>query len=498
MNPELLERVLSCPKLPSLPAIAVKVIELTQDDKVSIKVIAETIANDQALSSKLLRTVNSSFYGLRQPCSSINQAMVMLGLSAVKTLALGFSLVASLAKDKSEGFDYAAYWQRSLVSGIAAKCIAGQAKCGHDEEAFLGGLLQDIGMIALYQAIREEYGDLLARAGSDHRQVQRLELAELEVSHADIGSMMASRWKLPPELVMPIKYHERPSAAPLEHVDVCKCVALGNIVADVLSSPEPAVPLRRLYERCSDMMGLSAGQVDDVIRQATTGSKEIAGLLAVDPGQIPEPEQLITRATTQLADFALPFQPGQDADIDPLDAKLNDSVTGLAGELAFKRNVIAAFEQASAGLAPFTICFLSVDRYAALIAEQGRNATDAVLAAIAGRLQASLRHNSVLLCRISESRFAALMPGIDRMTATRMVDSARASVFAAPLDVHIPGLLPFQVAASLSAGVACVDQSSITRFKEPADLISVVTAAVDAAERAGANSIRVFAPRLAA
>ncbi len=98
MNPEILDKVLACKQLPSLPAVAMRVLELSGQENVSFKEIADTITNDQGLSSKVLRTVNSSFYALRKPCASINQSIVMLGLSAVKTLALGFSLVGSIAK----------------------------------------------------------------------------------------------------------------------------------------------------------------------------------------------------------------------------------------------------------------------------------------------------------------------------------------------------------------------------------------------------------------
>ena len=104
MNPEVLEKVLSCHKLPSLPAVAMRVVELTQDQKVSMRALAETIQNDQALTAKILKTVNSSLFGLRQKCSSINQAIIMLGMSAVKTLALGFSLVTAI-KDSTQEFD---------------------------------------------------------------------------------------------------------------------------------------------------------------------------------------------------------------------------------------------------------------------------------------------------------------------------------------------------------------------------------------------------------
>ena len=124
MNSEYLEKVLSCPRLPSLPAVAMRVLELTADDNVNLKELAVTISNDQALATKVLKTVNSSFYGLRKPCSTINQAIIMLGLSAVKTLALGFSLVSTLAKFEGLDFDLQSYWRRALLSGIGGKCFA--------------------------------------------------------------------------------------------------------------------------------------------------------------------------------------------------------------------------------------------------------------------------------------------------------------------------------------------------------------------------------------
>src|SRR5688572_1757354 len=109
MNPELLEQVLSCNRLPTVPAVAMRLIDLTRDNNVSMRALAELITNDQGLAAKILRTVNSSFYGLRQRCSSINQAIVMLGLSAVKSLALGFCVVQAVKDCDTEGFDHIAY-----------------------------------------------------------------------------------------------------------------------------------------------------------------------------------------------------------------------------------------------------------------------------------------------------------------------------------------------------------------------------------------------------
>ena len=114
MNQEIIDQILSCPALPTLPAVAVQVLDLTRRPDVSMDDLAVTIQNDQGLSAKVLKTVNSSFYGVRRPCSTINQAIVMLGMAAVKNLALSFSLVSAVNQDGSSEFDFPSYWRRGL------------------------------------------------------------------------------------------------------------------------------------------------------------------------------------------------------------------------------------------------------------------------------------------------------------------------------------------------------------------------------------------------
>ena len=97
MRDELLEQILVCPSLPSLPAVALRVIELAGKSDVVMKELASTIEQDQGLAAKVLRTVNSSFYSVRTKCSTISKALVLLGLGPVKTLSLGFSLVSAVA-----------------------------------------------------------------------------------------------------------------------------------------------------------------------------------------------------------------------------------------------------------------------------------------------------------------------------------------------------------------------------------------------------------------
>src|ERR1700748_459094 len=127
MNEQLLQRIKQCPSLPSLPTIAVQVLDLAQKADVDIAEIARIISKDPAMSGKILKTVNSSFYQRSQHVSTISHALVILGLQSVKTLVLGFSLVTSLTKNKSKGFDYLSYWKRSIYAATAARSIAAKA-----------------------------------------------------------------------------------------------------------------------------------------------------------------------------------------------------------------------------------------------------------------------------------------------------------------------------------------------------------------------------------
>ena len=124
MNEQLVQKIRNCPNLPSLPAIAVQVLELAQKSDADIAEIARIISKDPALSSKILRTVNSSFYGRSQNVSTISHALVILGLQSVKTLVLGFSLVSNLSKTRAKGFKHVIYWKRSIFAATASRSLA--------------------------------------------------------------------------------------------------------------------------------------------------------------------------------------------------------------------------------------------------------------------------------------------------------------------------------------------------------------------------------------
>lgn len=499
MNPELFEQVLSCKRLPTIPAVALRVVELTRDKNVSMRALAELITNDQGLTAKVLRTVNSSFYGLRQPSSSINQAIVMLGLSAVKSLALGFCVVEAVKDCDSAGFDLVSYWRRSLHTGIAARCIAKEARIGFEEECFLGGLLQDVGMIALYQTLGPDYVRIIERTNGDHRLLCRYELDELEVQHPDIGAILASRWKLPEELTLPIKYHERPTAAPISHSKIIRAVGLGNDAADFLAAAEPAAPLRRFYERADLWFGLNNSQADDVLKRVSIATKEIATLLELDAGRPIDTQALLASAREQLTSLTVPDL----IDLDRQDGNQTlqyippedlDELTGLPKRRRFEQTMIAAFEQARAADTHLSMAIFEIDQLPEIAEKYGADASDSVVINVAARLKHSFRGTRGLVCCYEDGRVAVAMPRTDKLAALRAVEQARTSIQATPIELVAGRDAPPTVTVTASVGLTAAAPELLARFDDIAGLTSVTEQAVRAAQRAGRNVTRVYAP----
>ncbi|MBY0313130.1 MAG: GGDEF domain-containing protein [Phycisphaerales bacterium] len=499
MNPEMLERVMSCRDLPTLPAVAMRVLELTSTENVSMKALAETIQNDQALAAKVLRTVNSSMYALRTKCSSINQAIVMLGPSAVTTLALGFTHVSAIKHSRTEGFDLEDHWKRSLYTGVAARIIASKARLGNPEECFLGGLLQDVGMIAMYQALGKAYLRVIMNAEGDHRKVSKFELEQLELHHADVGAMLAMRWKLPESLVMPIKYHERPTAAPMEHIGVVRAVGLGNIASDVLTSPEPVEVLRKFYQRAEQWFALTTLQADDVLKSITSATRELSSLLSVPTGELASTEKVLALAREKLAAIEIPTQEHGTQANPGKDLQTVDELTGVASRFQFDRAMVAAFEQTRSGVGPLSVAMFDVDAVGEINESCGSDAGDIVLINVAGRLEQIIQPLGGMVARFDGGRFIVLLPRLDRASAVRAAEQARAAVAASPIKlIAAKSGAPSEVSVTVSVGVAAVDTQMIKRFDEPSSLLAIIDQAVKAAQKAGRNTIRVYAPALAA
>ena len=205
MNPEIEAHLRSLVNFPSPPGVASHIIELARDPEIEMGKVAKALSMDSALSTKVLRIANSPLYAQRRKSENLRQALVVLGLNATLTLALSFSLVKSLRTGKANGMSHPLYWRRALIAATAARALADALRQSMAEEIFLAGLLQDVGMLALDQAVPDLYrgGESLQR---DHAALAELEKKRLQVDHAAIGGWLMTKWNLPPRLCHAIEH----------------------------------------------------------------------------------------------------------------------------------------------------------------------------------------------------------------------------------------------------------------------------------------------------
>ncbi|MGH7243735.1 MAG: HDOD domain-containing protein [Phycisphaerales bacterium] len=427
MDHEIIEEILSCSSLPSLPAVALRVVELTSNVDVKLPELATTIQNDQGLSSKVLRTVNSSFYGLPNRCASINKALVLLGLGPVKSLALSFSLIGSIG-DQDDGFDYQNYWRRGLYTAVAAKVIADHLKLPCADEAFLAGLLQDIGVIAMHRALGFRYAEVTEAAAGDHRQLVKCEIGAFEVQHPEIGAMLAQRWKFPDELIMPVRYHERPTAAPQGYHEIVRVIGLGNLAHDAMTDADPGAALRKLHQRADQWFNIKFDAMQVLVRKIADGAKDMSSLLRLDTGAHPDAESIVREAETQLMGMANSGgAQAQTLDNLLIDSKQFDPLTGAVGRAGFDLALKRAFELSATTNEPLALVQVALDGLQKAATKIGTSAGDETVNACIVLLRKHFASLGGVICKLGGDLFAVVLYGAAGKAAHRSAEEFRTS-----------------------------------------------------------------------
>jgi len=197
--------------LPMLPTIVTQLITLVGNPRSSAREVAQLISTDQALTAKILRVANSAFYGFPRKISTVQMGIVVLGFEAVKNLALSVAVLKRFSSGPEHPlFDRQRFWDHAITCGVAGRMLAHKLRYRIEGEAFVAGILHDIGKLVLIEYFPDEFSEALDLAEAETLTISEAEEQVLGITHADVGGWLAEKWNLPSSLVETITYHHRP------------------------------------------------------------------------------------------------------------------------------------------------------------------------------------------------------------------------------------------------------------------------------------------------
>lgn len=268
--------------LPCLSDAAVRLLRAAQDPEVPLLDVRDILAQDMALASRVLKVANSAYYSRSRAVASIDQAIVVLGVDAVRNIAIASSLERITRSGKlTQGFHLRDLWRHSVITGVLSQLVAVSCLPARKDEAFLAGLLHDLGMLAAVHLRPKQVGDVVARLAAPHpgADVPALLQAEREVlgvTHDDLGAALLEQWQFPEAVIEAVSAHHRGGARQGADTGLVPLV----IVADRLSherdgelpiertgdDPDAAAPaeLNTSWEALEAMIRSRIGAVQDL------------------------------------------------------------------------------------------------------------------------------------------------------------------------------------------------------------------------------------------
>ena len=194
-------------ELTPLKSVATRAIALAEDERAAAMDLATVISSDQALTAKLLRLSNSAYYGYARRISNVREAVILLGMRTVRSVAISSAIIDAFRVPEIEGFDQDLFWAHSVCVGLVAEVIAREARTARPEDAFTAGVLHDVGKLAMMLTEPKRFAQVVDLVHAERMTYGEAELAVFEVGHELVGARLAQRWKFPEPLVNSIRDH---------------------------------------------------------------------------------------------------------------------------------------------------------------------------------------------------------------------------------------------------------------------------------------------------
>jgi diguanylate cyclase (GGDEF)-like protein len=431
-------------RLPSPPLIAVKILEEIRRDDFTFQDLSYLIESDPALTARVLRAANSSFFCPGNRVTSIERALALLGSNAVTNIALSFVIVTGFQPGSTGSFDTTTFWRRALTTAVAAELISTLVG-NHERDIFVIALLQDIGILVMHGNDPQEYQRVFQL-----RTEQGMGLCEAErqifgFSHQELGAALLKSWQIPEEMYVPIKYHHATDAIPDQYRQQHDILCVADCLASFHCGTQDADKIRRGRHTLYETFGLLGKEVEALIEAVGTRAFEVLATFEIQPDAMRPLELILQKANEQLSSLhdaydlqAIELQQAKekaekrarelhDTNVMHRELAFRDGLTGVYNRRFFQEALDKELMRAQRYNRQFSLVIFDLDNFKTVNDTHGHTVGDLLLINVSKTVQDILRTTDIF-ARYGGDEFAIVMPETDLSSAIAVAENLRARI----------------------------------------------------------------------
>ncbi|WP_321391697.1 HDOD domain-containing protein [uncultured Desulfuromusa sp.] len=489
--------------LPSLPVIAVQILNAVQKDDTALTVLGEIISADPALTAKMLQVANSALFNCNGEITNINRAMSVLGTNTIKNIALSFVIAAEFNDPNAGGFNHDRYWRHAVTAAVSAELLSKSFNLQYND-IFVTALLQDIGMLVISMTKGDEYNSILKEARPPHADLSVLEKKEYGFNHQQVGYALLTNWLLPNSICEPILYHHGLQEGTESRCNTAEILQLSDQLATIYTGSETAELARKCQLTLIEKFNIDEAQALDLLDAVATNSSKIITTFELSPREIKPYSSLLQEANAELAklnmsneQLILEMQEAkekaeklnaelQDANTRLKELVYRDGLTGLYNHRYFQESLSHELARANRYQTSVSLIMFDIDFFKKVNDIHGHPAGDLVLMNIAKAVSGAVRPCDIV-ARYGGEEFAVILPE---------TSTAGAKVFAARLRRCVEGIATLvdgqQIYVTVSAGATTLNPKGIATTKDV--LIETADRGLYMSKQNGRNQVTILEP----
>jgi two-component system cell cycle response regulator len=458
------------------------------------------------MSAKVLKVVNSAYYNFSNQISTIQQAVSILGINAVRSLVLSFTFFKIRKAGFSDPFDYEKFWERALSSAVAAKLLA-QAAAGEGfdpDEAFTAALLQNLGVLILARTLPEEYVRVMERAPQHDTSTAEIETELLGINHIEVGFEAAKAWGFPPILFEPIRHHHQPGGYSDGNDKIrkyCHVVHLSDLLAAIFYSDTPEEYHKAFRQKVDRTLRLNDTVISRVLDQLDTEIKKAGPFFGVHLKNLRSIEEILQEANARLSLINMSYEQmnreliAAKVKLQQLTKELEeknrrletlahvDGLTEVYNHRYFQETLGREISRSGRTKKPLSLILVDVDHFKKFNDTHGHQTGDFILKETCRVMGEVLRQYDTL-ARYGGEEFAVVLPETRVEDADEVAEKLRRTVAEAEFEKG-----PERFGVTVSCGVAGMDAEDPLSSSE---LIERADKSLFAAKKKGRNRVVRF------